>query len=197
MPSIDSLIHQYGLLAVFLGTGLDHSGVPWVLVTAAFIASDGRLQILPLLLYASLAMVLFDHIYYFVGRIFTFSIRKKFTANSKWLNIYNHGEQLFHRHGGSLIIWGRYVPTVGRFTPLIAGMLGVSYRSFIGYTIVGTIVMLALFGYLTYVIGSPLLYYYRLADNGLKVCLVVTVVLVIVIVIWRRRKNADTSYRNI
>ena len=57
----------------------------------------------------------------------------------------------FNRHGVLAIILARFMPIVRTFTPFLAGMVGMSYRTFVSYTIIGAAVWavgLTILGYL-------------------------------------------------
>lgn len=43
----------------------------------------------------------------------------------------------FERYGGRTIILARFVPIVRTFTPVIAGVSQMSYRTFVGYNVIG------------------------------------------------------------
>lgn len=60
-----------------------------------------------------------------------------FRNHPRWLQI---GERYFHRHGGKSVLLGRFVGPVRPFVPVIAGMLEMSPRKFIGANVLSALV---------------------------------------------------------
>ena len=56
----------------------------------------------------------------------------------------------YERHGGKTLILGKFLPYIRTFAPILAGVIRVPFKSFVGYNIVGAIawvVSLTLMGY--------------------------------------------------
>ncbi len=65
-----------------------------------------------------------------------------------------HASAFFIRHGGKTVIFGRFVPMIRTFIPLIAGMFKMSYRRFILYNFLGVLIWVSSGSFLGYYLGS-------------------------------------------
>ena len=65
-------------------------------------------------------------------------------------------EAFFEKHGAKAIVLARFVPVVRTFTPIIAGVSKMHYRTFFVYNLVGGALWTALFTYAGYFIGKQL-----------------------------------------
>jgi undecaprenyl-diphosphatase len=59
-----------------------------------------------------------------------------FRKHPRWLEI---GERYFHRHGGKSVLFGRFVGPVRPFVPVVAGMLEMPPRKFIGVNVLSAL----------------------------------------------------------
>lgn len=195
MEVVRSFVMNYGYLAVFLGVGLDHSGVPWILVISSVYAASGDLKAQPLVLCAVGGIVVFDHIYYLLGYVFSSFWIVDARRHPGWERLLTAGEATFRKHGASIVVWGRFVAAIGRFVPLFAGAFSVPYRLFLFYTLLGAGVTIVVFGLIPYVVGAPILRLVSYIDVGTRVLLIAVVLCVLVsityklIAKWRRSSN--------
>ena len=51
----------------------------------------------------------------------------------------------YEKYGGTTIILARFLPVIRTFAPFAAGMGGMTYRRFIGYSIIGSVSWVLLF----------------------------------------------------
>ena len=65
-------------------------------------------------------------------------------------------EAFFDKHGPIAIFLARFVPIVRTFTPIVAGVSKMHYRTFLSYNIFGGLVWTAVFTYLGYYAGRVL-----------------------------------------
>lgn len=65
-------------------------------------------------------------------------------------------EAFFDTHGAKAIVLARFVPVVRTFTPIIAGVSKMHYKTFFIYNIIGGFLWTALFTYAGYYIGKQL-----------------------------------------
>ena len=65
-------------------------------------------------------------------------------------------EQFFEKHGSKAIVLARFVPVVRTFTPIIAGVSTMHYRTFFVYNLIGGFLWTATFSYAGYYIGQKL-----------------------------------------
>lgn len=122
-------------------TGLITSTQPELLNTSIF-------NILVYMSIASLAGCLFG--YYFGWRMgpAIFNRKESFFFKKKYVDATRN---FYERHGGKTLILGKFLPYIRTFAPILAGVIRVPFKSFVGYNIVGAIawvVSLTLLGYL-------------------------------------------------
>lgn len=121
-----------------------------LLFTAGFLSSQGYLNVwllMPLLFFAA---VLGDNVGYSFGykvgpRIF--KRQDSLLFNQDYLRRAN---AFFNKHGGAAIILARFIPAVRTFTPILAGVGKMHYRTFLMYNLLGGalwIVSLTLLGH--------------------------------------------------
>jgi len=112
-----------------------------LLFVGGFLASDAgdhRLPVLPVVaLVAFLAAVIGDQVGFWFGRkmgpaLFTRPDSRLF----KQQNVAK-SHAFFERHGPKTIVLARFVPVVRTFTPVVAGVSDMNYRTFTTYNIIG------------------------------------------------------------
>ncbi len=122
---------ETGLLAGFFLPGDS------LLVTAGFVASQGKLDLIKLNLLLSAAAILGDSTGYLIGlkvgpRIF--SKEDSFFFKKEYLE---RTHRFFEKYGGKTIILARFVPIVRTFAPTVAGVGRMQYRRFLAFNVVG------------------------------------------------------------
>jgi membrane-associated protein len=95
--------------------------------------------ILNLLLYmsvASLAGCLFG--YYFGWKVgpAIFNRKDSFFFKKKYVETTH---TFYERHGGKTLILGKFLPYIRTFAPILAGVIRVPFKSFLGYNVIGAI----------------------------------------------------------
>jgi membrane-associated protein len=148
---IGGLIHNYGpwayailFLILFCETGLVI--MPFLpgdtLLFAAGIfanqpAGKAGFNIWILLTVLTLAPLCGDTVNYFLGRKLGPRIFRN--PNSKFLNPTNlqKTQEFFEKHGGKAVIIARWIPIIRTFAPFVAGMGAMTYKKFVGYSVLG------------------------------------------------------------
>lgn len=108
-----------------------------LLFTAGFLASQGALQIVPLVALCFVAAVAGDSAGYAFGQRVG---RRLYARPDTRLFRREHllrAEAFFARHGGKAIVLARFIPVVRTFTPVVAGAGAMPYRQFVGYNVLG------------------------------------------------------------
>lgn len=82
-------------------------------------------------------------------------------------------EAFFERHGPIAIFLARFVPVVRTFTPIIAGISKMNYKTFLAYNVVGGLVWTAAFTYLGFYLGKIL------TDAGINIELIAIAIVII------------------
>lgn len=127
-----------------------------LLFTAGFLASQGYLDIyilIPLLLTAA---ILGDNMGYWIGRKMG---PRLFSREDSWFFHKSHvakTEAFFAKHGMKALILARFVPVVRAFTPVLAGVGKMPYRTFALIDALGGILWAGMITILGYYLGSAI-----------------------------------------
>lgn len=97
--------------------------------------------------------------------------------------------EFFERHGARALVLARFVPVVRTFTPILAGVSGMRYRTFLAYNLVGALLWSALATLLGYGLGDR----FPKLENYLTPILLVIVALSLLPVILELRKARSTE----
>jgi membrane-associated protein len=108
-----------------------------LLFTAGFLASQGFLDVKILILGCFICAVLGDNVGYSTGKRFG---ARLFNRKDSWL--FNHNNLIktklfYEKHGNKAIVFARFVAIVRTFAPIIAGTVGMNYRNFLIYNLIG------------------------------------------------------------
>ncbi len=108
-----------------------------LLFTAGFLASQGYISIVWLLLGTFIAAVVGDSVGYAFGKKIGPAIFKK--EDSIFFNPKHilTAQAFYEKHGKKTIILARFIPIVRTFAPIVAGIGNMKYRTFIAYNIIG------------------------------------------------------------
>ena len=108
-----------------------------LLFTAGFLASQGFLNIWILMGLTFIGAVLGDSVGYWFGKK---TGNKIFIKEDSFLfkkdNI-NKAEEFFKKHGAKAIVLARFVPIVRTFTPILAGVGTMHYKTFLSFNVIG------------------------------------------------------------
>jgi len=137
-------VEQYSYLGLFFILFIEEGGVPlpvpgdiFIATVAALPSSNYLLTILTVIL-ATL-----------IGSTFLFTIARKFGRNllkkyGKYIKLtpekIKKVDKWFKKHSGMAIVIGRLIPGLRIVTPFVAGLFGISYKTFWLYTTVATLI---------------------------------------------------------
>lgn len=110
-----------------------------LLFTAGFLASSGFFNIFLLVAITTTCAIAGDSVGYWFGKKvgpFIFSKPDSFWFSQKRVA---DARAFFESHGASSIILARFIPAVRTFTPILAGVAEMKYRTFLTYNVVGGI----------------------------------------------------------
>jgi membrane-associated protein len=108
-----------------------------LLFTAGFLASQGYISFAGLLIGAFLAAVIGDSVGYAFGKKVgpsLFAREDSVIFNKKHIARAQH---FYEQHGRQTIILARFLPIIRTFAPIVAGIGGMKYKTFITFNIVG------------------------------------------------------------
>lgn len=125
-----------------------------LLFTAGFLASQGYVSLPILLVGAFIAAVIGDSVGYGFGKRVGPAIFKK--EDSKIFNKKHieRAQQFYEKYGKKTIILARFVPIIRTFAPIVAGIGGMRYKTFLVYNIIGGFVWTWAMLWLGYGLGA-------------------------------------------
>ncbi len=194
--SVSHLVEVFGYPLLFLAVMAESSGIPVPgetgLITAAVLASQGKLRIELAIPLAALAAIIGDNIGYQIGR-----------KGGRWLlerpgrferqrhQVLETGEPFFARHGPKAVFFGRFVLGLRVWASWLAGATHMRWRSFFFWNAFGGTCWATAIGLIAYFLGTA-------AGNaiqtfGLFGLFAVLVVLVGAFVAHRRHSRATQS----
>ncbi|RBP11914.1 membrane protein DedA with SNARE-associated domain [Roseiarcus fermentans] len=149
--TLQAYLASYGYLAVFVIVGLESAGVPMpgetVLVAAAILAGQGKMQIVGVVGAAAGGAILGDNCGYWIGREFGFPIAYRWGG---WVRLDERrlklGQYLFLRHGGKIVFFGRFVAFLRAFAAFLAGVNHFDWERFFLCNAAGGLVWASIFG---------------------------------------------------
>jgi membrane protein DedA with SNARE-associated domain len=156
--NVSHLVQVFGYPLLFLLVMGESSGVPIPgetgLITAAVLASAGKLQIELVITIAATAAIVGDNIGYLIGR-----------KGGRWLlerpgrfqgqreQVLVIGEPFFERHGPKAVFFGRFLLGLRVWASWLAGATRMPWRSFVFWNACGGICWATAIGLLAYFLG--------------------------------------------
>ncbi len=158
LASIIDVAQNVGYPALVLLVMAESGGLPLpgetALITAALLASNGRLEIVIVIVLAALAAIVGDNIGYLIGR-----------RGGRWLlerpgpflahrqQVLAIGEPFFARHGPKAVFFGRWILGLRTWASWLAGASHMRWRSFFVWNALGGIGWATTIGLLGYFVG--------------------------------------------
>lgn len=162
IPSIEYLIHDYGLFMVAGVIGLECLGFPVpgesALIAASIDAGTKHdFAISAVIATAAGCAAVGQMLGYLIGRIFGYRL---LLHCSPYLRISEShiklGQYLFLRHGGKIILGGRFVPVLRSLAGILAGANRMPLGNFVLANAAGAIVWASFYGTAAYLLGQQL-----------------------------------------
>jgi LPXTG-motif cell wall-anchored protein len=162
LETLKQIIESWGYVMVFLGVGLESTGIPFpgetiLLVAAAIAASSSRLHIEWVIVWAAVGAIVGDSLGYWAGRelgrrlldkvgpFLRFNARKQARL-----------EKYFTRHGAKTVFIGRFIAVLRTWAAFFAGMNRMHYLTFLTYNALGGLIWASLVGLLGFFFGQNL-----------------------------------------
>jgi membrane protein DedA with SNARE-associated domain len=146
-------------LALFLLVMSEAGGVPvpgeTALITAAIVASQGKLQIELVIAIAALAAIIGDNTGYLISRNVGRSLLERpglFERRRR--RILEIGEPFFERHGPKAVFFGRWIVGLRTWASWLAGATRMPWRSFAIWNAAGGISWATTIGLVAYLVGN-------------------------------------------
>lgn len=158
------LVQHYGngvylilFLIVFAETGLVVMpflpGDSLLFVTGA-LAAGGALNVHTVAIVLMAAAFAGDNTNYWIGRYVGPKVFRK--KQSRFLNPQHlqRTQDFYDKHGGKTIVLARFLPIIRTFAPFVAGIGKMSYKHFIGFSLLGSLCWIGFFVYGGYYFGN-------------------------------------------
>jgi membrane protein DedA with SNARE-associated domain len=159
MPSIEHLIHVYGLPVVAGLIGLECVGLPFpgetVLIVASVIAGTKHdLNIVSVILTAGVASIIGRMIGYVIGREFGYWLLLRY-GSYLWIteSRIKLGQYLFLRQGGKIILLAQFVPGLRSIAGILAGANRMPWQRFMVANGIGAFLWATFYGLAVYSLG--------------------------------------------
>ena len=125
-----------------------------LLFIAGTVVASGGFDIHVLVMVLTAAAILGDTVNYSIGHYIGPRVFDK--PDSRWIKQEHlrRTQAFYDRYGGFTIIVGRFVPIVRTFAPFLAGVVGMSYRRFLSFNVIGGVAWIASLCYAGYLFGN-------------------------------------------
>jgi membrane protein DedA with SNARE-associated domain len=152
-------IHQYGYTAIILLMLLESCFIPFpsevVMIPAGYLASNGSLDFILVILSGVLGSILGASINYFIAYKYGISFFKKY---GKYFLLSNKSldkvESFFQRYGHISTFFGRLLPIIRQFISLPAGIAKMPVKKFIIFTAIGSSIWVFILVWLGFIFGK-------------------------------------------
>ncbi len=156
-----------------------------MLFTAGLLASQGLFSVWVLIPLLALAAILGDNAGYWFGN--TVGVSLFFRKDSRF---FHHGhleraKDFYDKHGVISINLARFVPIVRTFTPILAGIVNMRYRTFFLYNVLGALLWGSGVTFLGYFLGEKVPF----VSHYLTPIVLVIVVITCIPIFWEIRKQ--------
>jgi membrane protein DedA with SNARE-associated domain len=158
--TLQHLLHEYGygvvgVVIFFESLGLPLPGESLLVGAALYAATTHRVSIEWVVGAAAVGAVLGDNAGYLIGHSLGYRLLRKFGPRvgltEKRLRL---GEYLFHRHGGKVVFFGRFIAILRTFAAVLAGANHMAWHSFLIFNTLGGVAWCCLYGFGAYALGD-------------------------------------------
>jgi membrane-associated protein len=157
--NVDHLVQVAGYPLLFLLVMGESSGVPipgeTALITAAVLASRGKLSIELVIVLAATGAIVGDNIGYLIGRKGgRWLLERPGRFHRQRLEVLRMGEPFFERHGSKAVYFGRFLLGLRVWASWLAGATRMHWRSFVLWNALGGISWAVAIGLIAYFLGN-------------------------------------------
>jgi membrane protein DedA with SNARE-associated domain len=157
--NVDHLVQVAGYPLLFLLVMGESSGVPipgeTALITAAVLASRGKLSIELVIVLAAAGAIVGDNIGYLIGRNGgRWLLERPGRFHRQRLEVLRTGEPFFERHGSKAVYFGRFLLGLRVWASWLAGATRMHWRSFVVWNALGGISWSIAIGLIAYFLGN-------------------------------------------
>ena len=157
--NVGQLVETFGYPLLFALVAAESSGVPipgeTALITAAVLASQGKMEIALVIPIAALAAIVGDNIGYQIGRRGgRWLLQRPGRFQRQRLEVLALGEPFFERHGPKAVFFGRFLLGLRVWASWLAGATRMRWRAFFFWNALGGICWATGIGLLAYFAGN-------------------------------------------
>jgi membrane-associated protein len=180
----------YLLLAALVGG--ESTGIPLpgetALITAAVLASQGKLSLPLVVATAAAAAIVGDNVGYLLGRKGARRLlQRPGRLEERRRSLLRRGEAFFARHGGKTVFLGRWLPFLRITAAWLAGANRMPWPRFLAWNAAGGIAWAVTIGVLAYFVGEALVAVLHTVGYVALGLLAVVVLAVVAWVVFKRR----------
>lgn len=155
---VKHLVQVFGYPLLFLIVMSESGGLPVPgetgLITAAVLASQGKLKIELVIALAAAGAIVGDNIGYLIGRKGgRWLLERPGPFHKQRLQVLAVGQPFFDRHGPKAVFFGRFVLGLRVWASWLAGATHMHWRSFVLWNALGGIVWASTIGLIAYFLG--------------------------------------------
>ncbi len=174
--------------------GLVVPGGETLIFTAGLLVSTGSLKVSIVLLLFSLILagICGDTSGFFIGQRFgskLFQKKETWYFKKKYLTL---AEDYFKKHSKAAIIFGKFLPIIRPFTPVISGMTGIKFSPFLFLSVVAGLLYMSMFVLTGYFLGNQ----FPIIKDYLGWIIPVSILVALIPIIRQIRKNSEVKKYN-
>jgi membrane protein DedA with SNARE-associated domain len=156
--NVTHLVETAGYPLLFVIVMSESSGIPvpgeTALITAAILASQGKLQIEVVIPLAAAGAIVGDNIGYLIGRKGgRWVLERPGAFRRQRQEVLRIGEPFFERHGPKAVYFGRFLLGLRVWASWLAGATRMHWRSFVIWNALGGVSWATLVGIVAYLLG--------------------------------------------
>ena len=189
--------YGYGLVGVVVGleaTGLPLPGESIVIAAALYAGTTHQLSIVWVVVAAAAGAIIGDNVGYLVGRGIGLPLMRRY-GHYVFLTPERlaMGERLFARHGGKVVLFGRFLAILRTLAALMAGATRMEWRRFLMANGIGGVLWSSTYGFGAYALGNEV----KRLQGPIGIAFgVVAAVVVVAVVIYSRRQERRLTELN-
>jgi membrane protein DedA with SNARE-associated domain len=187
------LLSVYGYLAVLLFVAIESVGIPvpgetMLLTAAVYAGTTHRLSIAFVIMAAAAGAIVGDNLGYWLGREGGYRLVHRYgryvRLDERRLKL---GQYLFHKHGGKVVFFGRFVSVLRAFAAFLAGVNRMGWRRFFVFNATGGVTWALLYGLGGFLLGGEI---HRLSKTASIVLGAIAVLALVAGFVFLRRNEA-------
>ena len=188
---LEQVVLTYGYAAIGVVICLEAMGLPLpgeslMIASAIYAATTGRLQIEWIVLSAAVGAIMGDNIGYLIGqRLGIPALEKHGPRIGLTVGRQRLGQFLFHKYGGIVVFFGRFIAFLRVFAALLAGSNRMPWGRFLVWNALGGIAWTHLYGIGAYILGNQV---HKLV-GPFGIVIGVAAAIAVVAVIWFLKTN--------